>query len=127
MKITAKAIAEKRELHPGAKVVVHPECRPDVIDAADEALSTGGIIRYTRSYTGTVFIVGTETGIIHRLRQENPGVNYVPVTDKAVCPNMKRITLDKVLLSLETMEPRIDIPEETRQRSLAAVENMMAL
>ncbi|MBW1786694.1 MAG: quinolinate synthase NadA [Deltaproteobacteria bacterium] len=127
MKITPKDIAEKRKQYPEAKVLVHPECRPDVIDAADEALSTGGIIRYARSYEGKILIVGTETGIIHRLIKENPKIEYVPVNEKAICPNMKRINLEKVLLSLKNLEPRIEIPENTRRPALAAVENMLAL
>jgi quinolinate synthase len=71
--------------------------------------------------------VGTETGILHRLRKENPAVEYVPVTERGVCPNMKRITLEKVLWSMEEMEPNIEIPEEVRQRALAAVERMLDL
>jgi quinolinate synthase len=74
-----------------------------------------------------VLIVGTETGILHRLKQENPETEYVPVAEKAVCPNMKRIDLAKVLLSLERMEPRIEIPEGIRRRALDAVEKMIAL
>ena len=127
MKIGVDDVNRQRARYPGAKVVVHPECRPDVIDAADEALSTGGIIRYAQSYQGNALIVGTETGILHRLRKENPAVEYVPVTKRGVCPNMKCITLEKVLWSMEEMEPNIEIPEEVRQRALAAVERMLAL
>lgn len=125
MKITVKDIDTQRALFPDAKVLVHPECRPDVIDAADEALSTGGIIRYAREYRGKTLIVGTETGIIHRLKKENPEVEYVPVTDKSLCPNMKKIDLGKVLLSLQDMEPRIEVPEDIRQGALTAVERML--
>lgn len=127
MKVTAKDIARQRARFGEAKVLVHPECRPDVIDAADEVLSTGGMIRYARSYRGKTLIIGTETGILHRLRKENPGVEYVPVTQKSVCPNMKRIDLEKVLSALETMEPQIEVPEDVRQRAKAAVDRMLAL
>jgi len=127
MKITVKDIAAQRALFPDAKVLVHPECRPDVIDAADEALSTGGIIRYAREYKGKTLIVGTETGILHRLKKENPRVEYVPVTDKGLCPNMKKIDLGKVLLSLQEMAPRIEVPADIREGALAAVEKMLAL
>ena len=125
MKITVKDIDTQRALFPDAKVLVHPECRPDVIDAADEALSTGGIIRYAREYPGKTLIVGTETGILHRLKKENPEVEYVPVTDKGLCPNMKKIDQGKVLLSLQEMEPRIEVPEDIRQGALTAVERML--
>ena len=127
MKIGVDDVNRQRARYPEAKVLVHPECRPDVIDAADEALSTGGIIRYAQSYQGSTLIVGTETGILHRLRKENPAVEYVPVTKRGVCPNMKCITLEKVLWSMEEMEPSIEIPEEVRQRALAAVERMLEL
>jgi quinolinate synthase len=127
MKIGVDDVNRQRARYPGAKVVVHPECRPDVIDSADEALSTGGIIRYAQSYQGSTLIVGTETGILHRLRKENPAVEYVPVTKRGVCPNMKCITLEKVLWSMEEMEPTIEIPEDVRQKALAAVERMLKL
>ena len=127
MKIGVDDVNRQRARYPGATVLVHPECRPDVIDAADEALSTSGIIRYAQSYQGSTLIVGTETGILHRLRKENPAVEYVPVTKRGVCPNMKCITLEKVLWSMEEMEPTIEIPQEVRQRALTAVERMLAL
>ena len=127
MKIGVDDVNRQRARYPGAMVLVHPECRPDVIDAADEALSTGGIIRYAQSYRGSTLVVGTETGILHRLRKENPAVEYVPVTKRGGCPNMKCITLEKVLWSMEEMEPNIEIPEEVRQRALAAVERMLEL
>ena len=127
MRIGVEDVSRQRARYPEAKVVVHPECRPEVIDAADEALSTGGIIRYARSYQGITLIVGTETGILHRLQKENPAVEYVAVTDRGVCPNMKRITLEKVLWSMQEREPRIEVEEEVRQGALAAVERMLAL
>ncbi|MFH1035881.1 MAG: quinolinate synthase NadA [Pseudomonadota bacterium] len=127
MKITVERIAALRTQHPGAPVLVHPECRPDVVAAADQALSTGGILRYARSYAGQTLIVGTETGILHRLAKENPAKTFIPVNDKAVCPNMKRITLEKVLASLETMQHPIEVPEDIRQKALASVERMLAL
>lgn len=127
MKITVKDISEQKRRFPDAKVLVHPECRPDVIDAADEVLSTGGILRYAQNAKGGTLIVGTETGILHRLRKENPNVRYVPVTEKASCPNMKRINLEKVLASLEEMKPQIQVPEDIRQQAWKAVESMLRL
>jgi quinolinate synthase len=120
-------VRRQKGRYPNSKVVVHPECRPDVIEEADEALSTSGMIRYARSYQGNTLIVGTEIGILHRLRKENPAVEYVPVTVRAVCPDMKRITLEKVLWSMEKLQPRIEVPESIRQRALAAVQRMLEL
>jgi quinolinate synthase len=127
MKIGIKDVVSMRQRYPQAKVLVHPECRPDVIDAADEALSTGGIIRYALSYEGSTLIIGTEIGILHRLRKENPAVEYVPITERGLCPNMKRITLEKVLWSMVAMKPQIEVPEDIRQRALTAVERMLLL
>ncbi|MBI5524112.1 MAG: quinolinate synthase NadA [Desulfarculus sp.] len=127
MKITVEQIQALKAQYPGAEVVVHPECRPDVVAAADQALSTGGILRYARSYQGQVLIVGTETGILHRLAKENPGKTFIPVNEKAVCPNMKRITLEKVLASLEHLQHPIEVPEDVRLKALGAVERMLAL
>lgn len=127
VKIGVEDVRRKKGRYPEAKVVVHPECRPEVIDLADEALSTSGIIRYARSYEGNTLIVGTEIGILHRLRKENPAVEYLPVTERGVCPNMKRITLEKVLWSMEELQPKIELAEDIRQRALAAVERMLEL
>jgi quinolinate synthase len=127
MKIRVDDIARQKELYPDANIVVHPECHPDVIDAADETLSTGGIIRYARAYKKKTLIVGTETGILHRLGKENPAVKYVPVTERSLCPNMKRITLEKVLRAMEELKPKIEIPEDIRLKALLAVERMLAL
>jgi quinolinate synthase len=119
-------IARKKE-HPKAKVVVHPECRPEVIALADEALSTSGMVRYAQREDVRELIVGTEIGIIHRLKKENPGKKFIPATELAVCPNMKLITLEKVLRSLETMTPVVSVPETIRLRARAAVDRMLAV
>jgi len=125
-RIQPQDIIRLKEEYPNAKVVVHPECRPEVIALADEALSTGGIIRYAQREDVRELIVGTELGIIHRLRKENPGKRFIGVSEQAVCPNMKLITLEKVLWSLEEMRPVVKVPEEIRLRAKAAVDKMLA-
>lgn len=115
-----------RKRFPNAKVVVHPECRPDVIAAADEVGSTSGIIRYAGRDDIQELIVGTEMGIIHRLKKENPQKRFIPISEQAVCPNMKLITLDKVLLALEEMAPEVKVPEDIRLRAKAAVDRMVS-
>lgn len=127
VKILAEDIVRRKQEHPRAHVVVHPECRPDVIDLADEALSTSGIIRYAARDDVSELIVGTEVEILHRLRKENPGKTFIAASEKAVCPNMKRITLDKVVNSLETMNPRVEVPEKIRVGAKAAVDRMLAM
>ena len=125
--IQPEHIKQLRKEHPQARVVVHPECRPEVIALADEVLSTGGMCRYARRSEVREMIVGTEVGIIHRLKKENPGKKFLPVFDKAICPNMKLITLEKVLWSLEDMAPEVEVPEEIRLEAKAVVDRMLEI
>ena len=131
MRIFGEEIADEKEKkkHPGALVfvTVHPECRPDAKEAADEVISTGGMIRYVKESSAKEFIIGTETGILHRLKKENPGKHFFPVTSKAVCPNMKKITLEKVLWALQDMRHKVTVPESIRIKALSAVEKMLAI
>ncbi len=124
-RITADRVRELKQEYPRARLVVHPECRPEVIGLADEVLSTGGMCRYARRDDVADMIVGTEIGIIHRLRKENPGKRFIPVSEQAICPNMKSITLEKIVWTLEEMEPEVRVPEEIRVRAKAAVDKML--
>ena len=125
VRILPEHITQMRKEYPQAKVVVHPECRPDVIALADEVLSTGGMRRFARQTDAGEIIVGTEIGILHRLRKENPGKKFIPATEQAVCPQMKLITLEKVLWSLEEMAPEVKVPEKIRLRAKSAVDKML--
>ena len=120
-------IIRLRQEHPQAKVVVHPECRPEVIALADEVLSTGGMIKCAKREDVSEMIVGTEMGIIYRLRKENPGKKFIPVSEQAICPNMKLITLEKVLWSLEELSYKVEVPEDIRLKAKAAVDKMLAV
>ena len=112
---------------PQAKVVVHPECKPEVIALADEVLSTGGMFRFAQQTEAKEMIVGTEIGILHRLRKENPGKKFIPASEQAICPRMKLITLEKILWSLEEMAPEVKVPEEIRLKAKAAVDKMLEI
>ena len=127
MKILPEDILKRKQEYPNARVVVHPECRPDVIDLADEALSTGGMLRYAGREDVSELIIGSEVGIIHRLNKENPDKKFIPASEKAICPNMKLITLEKILESLETMTPQIKVPEDIRVRAKTAVDRMLEM
>ena len=127
LRILPEDILRRKQEYPRARVVVHPECRPDVIALADEAVSTSGICRYAARADVRELIVGTEVGIIHRLEKENPGKKFIPASERAICPNMKLITLEKVLRSLEEMSPVVKVPEEIRLKAKAAVDRMLAL
>ncbi|MEW6573723.1 MAG: quinolinate synthase NadA [Bacillota bacterium] len=127
MKINRENIIKLKTQHPGAHVVVHPECRGEVRELADAVLSTGGICRYAREKSFKTLIVGTEMGILYRLRKENPHKTFVPASMRAVCPNMKRITIEKVLRSLQTLQSEVTVPEETRLRAYQAVDGMLSV
>lgn len=126
MSILPQEVERLREENPGAKVMVHPECRPEVQALADEVTSTGGMCRYARQADAETMIVGTEVGIIHRLRKENPDKTFIPASRRAVCPNMKRITLEKVLRSLEDLSPKVEVPERIRVRAKEAIDRMVS-
>ena len=121
----ASDIREKRALHPDAEVWAHPECPLEVLDAADKVLSTGGMVREARATSCREVILATEAGIIHRLKKENPAVEYFPAREMAICANMKKITLAKVLRSLETGTPRVTVPPATADRARAAIVKML--
>jgi len=127
VRIKPERIKELKQEYPQAKVIVHPECRPEVIALADEVLSTGGMCRYAQRDEVREMVVGTEQGIIHRLRKENPGKRFIPVSEQAICPNMKLITLEKVLWSLEEMSPEVKVLEGIRLRAKAAVDKMLKI
>ena len=124
-RIQAADILRLRKEFPDAEVMVHPECRPEVIELADVVLSTGGMCRHAQSTTARQIIVGTEVGIIYRLRKENPDKMFMAVSEQALCPSMKLITLENVLWSLEDMAPEVKVPEDIRLRAKAAVDKML--
>ena len=125
--LTAKSIADARAAHPGAPVMVHPECARDVRDAADEKLSTGGMCKFARESTAKEIIVGTEVGILHRLKMENPEKTFYPVNDRLVCPNMKKTTLENLAEALREMKTRVTVPEDIATRARRAIEAMLAI
>jgi len=125
--IKARDIREKRNLHPEAEVWVHPECLPEVIDLADKALSTGKMVQEARKTKKKEIIIGTESGIIYRMKKENPTKNFYPARDVAFCFNMKKIDLGKVLRSLENMIYKVEVPLEVSQKARGAIEKMVEL
>ncbi len=127
IRIRSEDITRLRLEYPQAKVIVHPECRPEVIALTDEVLSTGGMCRFARQTEAGEIIVGTEVGIIHRLRKENPGKKFIPASEQAVCPNMKLITLEKILWTLEEMAPDVKVPEEIRIKAKRVVDRMLEI
>jgi quinolinate synthase len=116
-----------RKKYPGAEVLVHPECRPEVIDLADGVFSTSGIIRHACAGAGEEYIIGTEVGILHRLGQECPRKRCYPLSEEAVCVNMKKTDLRKVHDALVRMAPRVTVPREIAIRARKAIDRMLAV
>ena len=125
--ITPEDVRKAHNLHPGAIILVHPECRPEVIDLADHVASTSGIIRQVCNSSEKEFIIGTEVGILHRLIRECPTKQCYPLSPSAICRNMKKTDLNKIRNALITLQPRITVPEEIAHRARCAIERMLAV
>lgn len=125
VKILPEDITAKRALHKGAEILVHPECPAGVTSLADKVLSTEGICRYVQESPAKEFIIGTEIGILHRLKKENPGKIFYPVSGRASCPNMKLTTLEKILWSLEEMEHEVTVPPGIMRRARKSLQVMI--
>ncbi|MBN2804991.1 MAG: quinolinate synthase NadA [Deltaproteobacteria bacterium] len=124
-RLTLRMVEKIREEYKDAPVIVHPESRKEVCLAADEALSTGQMCSYAKKSTAETIIVGTEIGILHRLRKENPEKTFIPLNPKAVCPNMKKIDIEKILWSLEDLSPRIEVDDNIAKKANRSVLAML--
>jgi quinolinate synthase len=124
-RILPENVIEAKKLHPQAKVLVHPECKPQLTELADVVASTEKMCAYVQNAPDTEFIIATEIGIIHRMKKENPGKSFYPASDKATCPNMKRINLEKVLWSLEDLTYEITVPQDIMDKARLSIERMM--
>lgn len=128
VQISAKDIENKKRLYPDAKIIVHPECLPEVVDMAEEGLSTGGMCKYAGENTKIKqIVVGTEIGLLHKLRRENPEKDFFPASESAICPDMKLITLEKVYWALENMKYEIKISSDLRFKAKKAVDEMLKI
>ena len=127
VKILLEDIRREKEFHPQAKVIVHPECLPEVVAMADAALSTSRMVKFAKETEAKEVIVGTEVGLIYRLKTDNPTKEFYPASERAVCPNMKRTSLESVLRALEENIHIIEVPEDIRIRAKSALDKMLAI
>ena len=125
--IRGKDIEELKKLHPDAEFLAHPECRPEVLSYANGVLSTSGIIREVERSGSTEFIIGTEREIVRSLKRKYPDKKFYPASEKACCYNMKKITLEAVLNSLQNMEYEISVPEHIRVKARKALNRMLEI
>jgi quinolinate synthase len=126
-RVQPETISRLRAEHPDALLLVHPECTPAVVALADQALSTGGMLRFVRQSDHRRFLIGTEHGIIHRMRKENPEKEFIPVAPLIHCPNMKKITVESIADALEYLSPRVELSPELIERARLPIERMLAL
>ena len=120
-------VFESKRFHPQAEILVHPECRPEVIDLADYVCSTSGMAQHAKSSRVKEFIIGTEIGMLYRLKKDNPEKEFYPLSEKAVCENMRKITLEKVLNALATLEPRVVVQKGIADKARVAIARMLAV
>jgi len=116
-----------KKLHPDAQIIVHPECRPEVIDLADAALSTSQMLRYAKASSHNSFIIGTEEGLLHRLRLENPDKSFYLVTNSQICTDMKKTTLEILAQTMELRQNMVTVPEAIRIKAKQSVDRMLAI
>ncbi len=124
-RIMPEDVRQIREMHPNAVMLVHPECTPSVVEVADQALSTGGMLKFVRESDAKQFIIGTECGILHRMRKDNPGKEFIPLQPLPMCPNMKKLTLESIVDSLEYMQYEVKLDAALMDRARLPIEKML--
>jgi quinolinate synthase len=123
--ISEDDVQKARREHPEAVVMAHPECSEPVKHLADVLLSTGQMLKFVKGSPAKQFIVATEVGMIHPLKKVRPDAEFIPASSRGVCPNMKKITIEKVLASLASLQHEVTVPEEVRIRAKKSLERMV--
>lgn len=123
----ASDIRKSQQEHREAKLMAHPECLPEVLEQADQIAGTSGMLSYAGQSEAREFIVGTEMGLVYRLRKTYPEKKFYPATEYLICPTMKMTTLERVFLALEEMEHVVTVPEEIQRKARKALDTMLAV
>ena len=126
-RMTVEAVLQKKAEHPDALFICHPESAPEVSALADHVCSTNGMYDYCRTSPASTFIIGTEAGILYKLRLESPDKEFILASPALFCPNMKLTSLEDVLISLQTMTPVVSVPEEIRLKAKRALDRMLTI
>jgi len=122
--ITDDDIKNAKKKYPNAVVMAHPECSEPVKELSDEVLSSQ-MLRFSKDSPAKEFVVATEVGMIHPLSVQRPDAVFIPASEKAVCSNMKKITLEKLLFSLQDLQYRIEIPQDIAAKAQKALDRMV--
>ena len=125
--LTADTLLAAKKAHPEAQILIHPECTPDTLKLADYIGSTSGIIRYATESPCNSFIICTENGVMHELRKKNPDKKFYIADEALCCPDMKRITLEKVLDVLEHQNNAVTLDDQLCRESMISLERMLKL
>lgn len=125
--LTAKKLIELKKEHLDAELIVHPESTPDVIEMADRVESTGGMLRYVKSSKTKKFIIGTEIGMLYRLKKENPEKVFIPASKSAICPNMKLINAEKLYWALEDEQFEIILDDKVIKEARSSIDKMLEI
>ncbi len=126
-RLKPEEVLRAKQEHPDALFMAHPECPPAILELADHICSTSGMYEFARSDSSSKYIIGTEMGILYRLRKENPDKEFILPSPRLICPNMKLTSLEDVLKSLQTMSPRITVPEDIRLKAKGSLDRMLAI
>ncbi|MFR3031012.1 MAG: quinolinate synthase NadA [Blautia sp.] len=126
-RVTVRQVEESRKEHPHAKFLVHPECPPQVVSMADYVGSTSGIIQDATESPATEFIIGTENGVFHQLQKKNPSKRFYPLKGGQICPDMKKLTLQKIRDCLISRQPQVEVSQELSRSSQLPLNRMLQL
>jgi len=127
IRVLPDQIETAKNMHPDAEFIAHPECNPDVLELADHITSTGGMLEYVKKSDKKNFIIGTEMGMLYRLREDNPDKNFFLPTDHLLCANMKLTTLGWIAHSLELMVYEVTVDKDIIDKARVSVERMISV
>ena len=125
--VTPEMLKGAREFFPDAAIIIHPECKVECTALADAALSTAGMLKFVKDSHKSTFVVATESGLLHRLKKENPGKRFIPLAPEIICPDMKKITLEDLRDALKFNQHEITLPPEVMENAVKPIEKMLAL
>ncbi len=126
-RLRVEDVTRLKEAQPDALFICHPECNPAVVALADHVCSTSGMYDFCRQSPARKFIIGTEAGILYRLKKENPDKVFILASPALICPNMKLTSLEDIRDALITMAPVVRVPEEIRVKAKRALDRMLAI
>ncbi|MBT3362331.1 MAG: quinolinate synthase NadA [Chloroflexi bacterium] len=126
-RVTPGQVAQARKNYPDAELVVHPECRPEVVALADAVLSTSQMIRHVKESSNDTFIIGTEQELMYRMKKDNPNKTFYVLSPSLICPNMKKTTINSVVKTMELKRNVVTVPEDIRIKAKRSLDRMLAV